>query len=76
MPPPLAGGDLRFGVGQLAGLVDCTGNRERQVSTVLPAKRIDRNTNEFIDVANVVGEEDEVLEMLCRSAGVMLEAPG
>src|SRR5438445_11719609 len=74
VPPPAPGGDLRLGVGQLAGLIDRAGNRQRLERTILAAQRVDREADELVDVADVIGEEDKVLEMLGGCAGVMLEA--
>src|SRR5439155_26631404 len=71
MPPPLPGSNLRLGVGEVASLVDGAGNGQSGEPRVLPSKRVDRHADEFVHVADVVGEEDELLEMLWRSAGVV-----
>src|SRR5438045_9526279 len=38
---------------------------------VIAAQSVDRYSDELVDVADIVGEEHEMLEMLGRSAGVM-----
>ena len=75
VPPPDAGGDLLFGVGQVAMLVDSAGDRQAGEGLSGVAQRGDREADELIDIADVVGEQHEVLEMLGRRAGVMLQ-PG
>ena len=71
MPTPLACRDLRFGIGQLAGLVDRAGDRQAGEARILAPQRIDRDADELIHVADIVGEQDELLEMLGRRAGVV-----
>jgi hypothetical protein len=74
VPPPLAGGDLRLCIDQLTALVQRAWNGECGESRVSTTQRIDRHPDELVDVANIIGEEHELLEMLRRSAGVMAQA--
>ena len=73
---PRPGRDLRFGLGRIAGVVASrrapTG-RCRAVRRAAAAS--DRQRDELVDVAVVVGEQDELLEVLGRRPGVVLE-PG
>ena len=75
LAPPLAGGDLRLGVVEFAALVDRARDRQRGKARVLASKAVDRDGDELVDVAHIVGEQHEALEMLRRRAGVMLQ-PG
>ena len=71
MPPPLAGGDLRFGVGEFARLVERAGDRQRGEARILAPQRVDRDRDELVDIADIVGEQHEMLEMLGRRSGIM-----
>ena len=73
MAAPASRRDLRFGIDQFARFEQPAGDRQRAVRRVGLAQFVDRETDEFVDVADIVGEQDEMLEMLGRGAGVMLE---
>ena len=75
VPPPRARRDLRFRIGQMLAVVIAAGHRQAGVGAVLAAQLVDREADELVDVADVVGEQDEVLEMVGIGARVMLE-PG
>ena len=68
---PLPRRDLRLGVGQLARLVQRARHRQRREARVLPPQRVDCDTDELVDVADIVGEQHELLEMLGGRAGVV-----
>ena len=50
-------------------------DREAGKWAVGPPQRLNREPHELVDVANVVGEKDEVLEILWRRPRLMLQ-PG
>ena len=70
---PGAGRNLRLGIVEVTALEPPARDRERGELAVGIAQCVDRETDEFIDVADIVGEQHEMLEMLGRGAGVMLE---
>src|SRR5260221_77088 len=73
VPPPLARSDLSLGVGKLVEFVKGARYRQGREARVLAPKRVDRNADEFVDVADVVGEQDELLEMLGRRSGIVTQ---
>ena len=73
MTAPDAGGDLRFGVGEIALTIGAAGDRQAGVAAVGIAQRADREPHELVDVADIVGEQHIALEMLGRGAGIMFE---
>ncbi len=73
VPAPRTRGDLRLGVRRMLAVVIAAGNGQRRVRAVRPAQLVDREAHELVDVADVVGEQDEVLEMVGVGAGVVLQ---
>ena len=69
---PYAGRDLLLGVGEVAMLEFTARHRQAGETAVWVAQCADREADELVDVADIVGEQHEALEMLGRSAGVML----
>ena len=75
VPAPGAGGDLapRRRPGRRARRR--RRDRQRGVAAVRAPQLLDRQADELVDVADIVGEQHEVLEMLGRRAGVVAQ-PG
>ena len=71
VPPPCGVREQRAGVIHRFVQKQPTGARQRGI-IVLPQLR-PRPINEFIDIAVIVGEQDEALKILWRGAGVMCQ---
>ncbi len=72
---PRPGGDRRFGIVEIAAFEQAARDRKARERAVGSAQRIDREADEFVDVADVIGEQDEVLEIFRRGARIMFQ-PG
>ena len=71
MPPPGSGRDCILGVGQMLAVECPAGHRKARVCATLAPKLVNGKAHELVDVTDVVGEQDEVLEMVGIGTGVM-----
>ena len=73
-PPPAARRDLGLGIGEIVVTVEPAGDRQPGEARARFAQCGDGETNELVDVADVVGEQDVALAMLGRGPGVVTQA--